>query len=47
MFVYGFLGKNYVFACLLEPTNVGTNVKLSFVKIKERYRGDWRVGKTE
>lgn len=45
MFVYGFLGKKYVFACLLEPTNVGTIVKLSFEKIKERYKGDWCVRK--
>lgn len=47
MFIYGFLEKKYVFACLLEPTDIGTNVKLSFAKIKERYKGDWCVRKNE
>ena len=36
MFFYRFLGKKYVFVCLLEPTDVGTNVKLSFAEINER-----------
>lgn len=36
MFVYRFLGKKYVFVCLLEPIDVGTNVKLNFAEIKDR-----------
>lgn len=36
MFVYGFLEKKYVFACLLEPAYVGTDIKLRFANIKKR-----------
>lgn len=36
MLVYGFLGKKYAFAYLLEPAHVGTDIKLSFANIKKR-----------